>query len=302
MATDYTISGLDSRLKTYLETNGVEVLTKALFNSESAKYFQVQTGVTAEQPIIRLDSTITLADASNCGFTATGSDTFTNRLLSPKFLKVNKEFCPKTLLKTWAHSDVKMNALNQEMPFEELLISNNINELAKVNERLIWEGDTTSGEGNMLLMDGIITIAKKDENTVKQSKGSDDLWARVQKIWLSLPAEIADKSTLFMSIANYKQLIVDLMNKNMYHVFETYDGEYMMSMPGTNMVIRGVSGITQDVLLATPEDNLYLGVDGESDSESVDLYFDKSDRTFKFCIEYAYAVNYAFSEFVILNS
>ena len=302
MATDYTITSLDSRLKTYLETNGVEVLTKALFNSESAKYFNIQTGVTAEQPIIRLDSTITLADASNCGFTATGSDTFTNRLLSPKFLKVNKEFCPKTLLKTWAHSDVKMNALNQEMPFEELLISNNINELAKVNERLIWEGDTTSGSGNMLLMDGIITIAKADVNTVKQSKGSDDLWARVQKIWLSLPAEIADKSTLFMSIANYKQLIVDLMNKNMYNVFETYDGEYMMSMPGTNMVIRGVSGITQDVLLATPEDNLYLGVDGESDSESVDLYFDKSDRTFKFVVEYAYAVNYAFSEFVILNS
>ena len=299
---DYTITNLDSRLKTYLETNGVEVLTKALFNSESAKYFNIQTGCTAEQPIIRLDSTITLADASNCGFTATGSDTFTNRLLSPKFLKVNKEFCPKTLLKTWAHSDVKMNALGQEMPFEELLISNNINELAKVNERLIWEGDTTSGEGNMLLMDGIITIAKKDENTVKQSKGSDDLWARVQKIWLSLPAEIADKSTLFMSIANYKQLIVDLMNKNMYHVFETYDGEYMMSMPGTNMVIRGVSGITQDVLLATPEDNLYLGVDGESDSESVDLYFDKSDRTFKFVVEYAYAVNYAFSEYIILNS
>ena len=299
---DYTITNLDSRLKTYLETNGVEVLTKALFNSESAKYFNIQTGVTAEQPIIRLDSTITLADASNCGFTATGSDTFTNRLLSPKFLKVNKEFCPKTLLKTWAHSDVKMNALNQEMPFEELLISNNINELAKVNERLIWEGDTTSGSGNMLLMDGIITIAKKDENTVKQQKGSDDLWARVQKIWLALPAEIADKSTLFMSIANYKQLIVDLMNKNMYHVFETYDGEYMMSMPGTNLVIRGVSGITQDVLVCTPEDNLYLGVDGESDSESVDLYFDKSDRTFKFVVEYAYAVNYAFSEFVILNS
>lgn len=302
MATDYTISGLDSRLKTYLETNGVEVLTKALFNSESAKYFQIQTGVTAEQPIIRLDSSITLADASTCGFTATGSDTFSNRLLSPNFLKVNKEFCPKTLLKTWAHSEVKMNALGQEMPFEELLISNNINELAKVNERLIWEGDKTSGSGNMLLMDGIITIAKADENTVKQSKGSDDLWARVQKIWLSLPAEIADKTTIFMSIANYKQLIVDLMNKNMYHVFETYDGVYEMTLPGANVKVKGVSGITQDVILATPEDNLYLGVDGESDSESVDLYFDKSDRTFKFVVEYAYCTNYAFSEYVILNS
>ena len=297
----YTINDLDSRLKNYLETNGVEVLTKALFNSESAKYFQIQTGCTSEQPIIRLDSSITLADASTCGFAATGSDTFSNRLLSPKFLKVNKEFCPKTLLKTWAHSDVRMNALGQELPFEELLINNNINELAKVNERLIWEGDTTSGTGNMALMDGIITIAKKDENTVKQEKGTDTIWQRVQKIWLALPAEIADKATIFMSIANYKQLIVELMNENMFHVFEEYQGQYEMVMPGANVKIKGVSGITSDVILATPEDNLYLGVDGESDSETVDLYFDKSDRTFKFCIEYSYCTNYCFSEFVILN-
>ena len=297
----YNITELDNRLKNYLETNGTEVLTKALFNSESAKYFQIQTGCTSEQPIIRLDSTITLADATSCGLEATGSDTFSNRLLSPKFLKVNKEFCPKTLLKTWAHSDVRMNALGQELPFEELLINNNINELAKVNERLIWEGDTTSGEGNMLLMDGIITIAKKDENTVKQEKGTDTIWQRVQKIWLALPAEIADKATIFMSIANYKQLIVELMNANMFHVFEEYQGTYEMVMPGANVKIKGVSGITSDVILATPEDNLYLGVDGESDSETVDLYFDKSDRTFKFVVEYAYCTNYAFSEFVILN-
>ena len=297
----YTINDLDSRLKTYLETNGVEVLTKALFNSESAKYFQVQTGVTAETPIIRLDSSITLADASTCGFEATGSDTFSNRLLSPKFLKVNKEFCTKTLLKTWAHSDVRMNALGETLPFEELLINNNINELAKVNERLIWEGDTTSGTGNMLLMDGIITIAKKDENTVKQEKGSDTIWQRVQKIWLALPAEIADKATIFMSIANYKQLIVELMNANNFHVFEEYQGTYEMTLPGANVKVKGVSGITSDVILATPEDNLYLGVDGESDDEVCDLYFDKSSRTFKFVVEYAYAVNYCFSEYVILN-
>ena len=298
----YTINDLDTRLKNYLETNGTEVLTKALFNSESAKYFQIQTGVTAETPIIRLDSSITLADASTCGFEATGSDTFSNRLLSPKFLKVNKEFCPKTLLKTWSHSDVRMNALGETLPFEELLINNNINELAKVNERLIWEGDTTSGTGNMLLMDGILTIARADENTVKQEKGSDTIWQRVQKIWLALPAEIADKATIFMSIANYKQLIVELMNANNFHVFEEYQGTYEMTMPGANVKIKGVSGITSDTILATFEENLYLGVDGESDDEVVDLYFDKSSRTFKFVVEYAYCTNYAFSEYIILNS
>ena len=150
-------------------------------------------------------------------------------------------------------------------------------------------------------MDGIITIAKKDENTVKQEKGTDTIWQRVQKIWLALPAEIADKATIFMSIANYKQLIVELMNANNFHVFEEYQGTYEMTLPGANVKIKGVSGITSDVILATPEDNLYLGVDGESDDEVCDLYFDKSSRTFKFVVEYAYCVNYAFSEFVILN-
>ena len=118
---DYTITNLDSRLKTYLETNGVEVLTKALFNSESAKYFNIQTGVTAEQPIIRLDSTITLADASNCGFTATGSDTFTNRLLSPKFLKVNKEFSLATLNTMFVDIDnrIKKDELSEEQALQE---------------------------------------------------------------------------------------------------------------------------------------------------------------------------------------
>ena len=109
---DYTITNLDSRLKNYLENND-EVLAKVLFNSESAKYFNIQTGVTAEQAIVRLDSSIVLGDGNDCGFEAQGSDTFTNRLLKPEFIKVNKEFCPKTLLKTWQHSQVKMNALGQ---------------------------------------------------------------------------------------------------------------------------------------------------------------------------------------------
>lgn len=302
MANSYTISDLDSRLKSYLETNGVEILTKALFNSESAKYFNIQTGVTAEVPIIRLDSTITLADASSCGFDATGDDTFTNRTLDPVFLKVNKEFCPKDLLKTWAHSEVKMAATGQEMPFEELLIDNNIKALGKVNENLIWEGDKTNGQGNLAMMDGIITIATADSNTVKQQKGQDSVWERVQKLWLALDPAIADETTIFMSIANYKALIVELMNENMFHVFEEYKGAYEMVMPGANVKIKGVSGITTDVIIATPESNLYLGVDAEGDDEIVDLYFDKSDRTFKFVVEYAYCVNYAFSEFVYLNA
>lgn len=299
---DYTITNLDSRLKNYLENND-EVLAKVLFNSESAKYFNIQTGVTAEQAIVRLDSSIVLGDGNDCGFEAQGSDTFTNRLLKPEFIKVNKEFCPKTLLKTWQHSQVKMNALGQaeEMPFETLLINTNLEALAVENEKLIWEGDK-SKTGNIAKMDGIITIAKADSNTVKQTKENDKVWDRCKQLWLGWDATIAEKPTIFMSIANYKKLVAEIMESNFYHVFETQSGNtYEMTLPATDVKIKGVSGITSDIIIATPESNLYLGVDAQNDTDTVDIYFDKSDRTFKMVVEYAYCVNYAFSEYLYIN-
>ena len=299
---DYTITNLDSRLKNYLENND-EVLAKVLFNSDSAKYFNIQTGVTAEQAIVRLDSSIVLGDATDCGFDAQGSDTFTNRLLKPEFIKVNKEFCPKTLLKTWQHSQVKMNALGQaeEMPFETFIINTNLEALAVENEKLIWEGDK-SKTGNIAKMDGIITIAKADTNTVKQTKEEDKVWSRCKQLWLGWDSTIAEKPTIFMSIANYKKLVAEIMESNFYHVFETQNGNtYEMTLPATDVKIKGVSGIQSDVIIATPENNLYLGVDAQNDTDTVDMYFDKSDRTFKMVVEYAYCVNYAFSEYVYIN-
>lgn len=300
---DYTINSLDSRLKNYLETNGVEVLAKTLFNSDSAQYFQIQTGVTAEQPIVKLDSTVVLGDGSSCGFEAQGSDTFTNRMLTPEFVKVNKEFCPKTLLKSWEHSQVKMNALGQaeEMPFENIIINANLEALAVENEKLIWEGDK-SKTGNISRMNGIITIAKADSNTVKQTKETDKVWDRCKQLWLGWDSTIAEKPTIFMSIGNYKKLVAEIMESNFYHVFETQSGNtYEMTLPATDIKVKGVSGITSDVIIATPETNLYLGVDGTNDTDTVDMYFDKSDRTFKMVIEYAYCVNYAYSEYVYIN-
>jgi hypothetical protein len=74
-----------------------------------------------------------------------------------------------------------------------------------------------------------------------------------------------------------------------------------MTLAGTNVKIKGVSGIKSDVIIATPTENLYLGVDATNDTDTVDMYFDKSDRTFKMVIEYAYCTNYAFSEYILIN-
>ncbi len=312
MATSYTITNLDSKLKSYLSANKDELISKAVFNSKTSRLLNLQTGVKTPTAIVRLDSSVTLADGTTCGFSATGEDVFTNRVLTPSFIKVNKTFCSKDFINSWKAADVKIAATGQEnnMPFEEQIIDANLNQLGAIVEKLIWQGDTTNGTGNMALADGLYTRMDADitasvipaANVI--AKGTDTVWQRVQKLWLALDPAMAGNATILMSVSNFKQMIIDLTNSNMYHIFEEItEGEYRISMPGAaGTTIRGIEGLEGlDVIIATPLDNLYLGVDLENDAEEVDLFYSQDDRVFKLVIEFVVATNYAIPEYIYVN-
>lgn len=308
MATSYTISGLDSRLKSYLDVNKDQLIMDAIFNSKSSRLFTLQSGVKNPTAIVRLDSTVEFA-ADNCAFSAGGTDTFTNRILTPNFIKVNKQYCDKDLLNSWKAADVRIAATNNEsIPFEQQILEQNGKVISAEIEKLLWVGNKTSGTGNMAFADGLKTLIDADvTNTVIPAanviaKSTDDLCARVQKLWLALPANIADKCTIVMNITNYKNFITEMANDNHYHVFEQYNGEYRMRLPYANIDVIGVEGLEgQDVIYAMPLDEVYYGVDLENDSEDVDFYFDKSDRNFKYVCEFVVAVQYAFPEHIFIN-
>ena len=308
MATSYTISGLDQRLQDYLEVNKDQLIMDAIFNSKSSKLFTLQTGVKSPTAIVRLDSTVEFA-TDTCSFSAGGSDTFTNRILTPNFIKVNKVYCDKDLLNTWKASDVRIAATNNEsIPFEQQILEQNSKVISAEIEKLLWVGNKTSGSGNMAFADGLETLINADvTNSVIPAanviaKGSDSLWTRVEKLWLALPANIADKCTIVMNITNYKNLITEMADANMYHIFEQYEGEYRMRLPYANIDVIGVEGLEgEDVIYAMPLDEVYYGVDLENDNEDVDFYFDKSDRNFKYVCEFVVAVQYAFPEHIFIN-
>ena len=312
MATSYTITNLDAKLKSYLSANKDELVSKAVFNSKTSRLLNLQTGVKNPTAIVRLDSSVTLADGTACGFSATGEDVFTNRVLTPSFIKVNKTFCSKDFINSWKAADVKIAATGQEnnMPFEEQIIDANLNQLGAIVEKLIWQGDKTNGTGNMALADGFTTIMSADiTNTVIPAanvlaKGSDSIWTRVQKLWLALDPAMAGNATILMSVSNFKQMIIDLANSNLYHIFEEInEGEYRISMPGAaGTTIRGIEGLEgMDWLIATPLDNLVYGVDLQEDNETVDLFYSQDDRVFKMVIEFCLSVNYAIPEYIYIN-
>lgn len=310
MATSYTLTNLDSKLKNYLSANKDQLISNAIFNSKSSKLFTLQTGVKNPTAIVRLDTSINLADGKACGFSATDADVFSNRILTPEFLKLNKQYCAKDFLNTWKASDIRMAATSENggMPFEEEIINKNIEALGAVVEKMLWQGDKTNGSGNMALMDGLTTIMSAEitsgaipaANVI--AKSTDNVYTRVEKLWKALPANIADKCTIVMSVSNYKDLIVELANSNYFHIFETYEGEYRMRLPFANIDVRGIEGLEgMDWIIAMPLDEVYYGVDAENDQEDVDLFYDQAARLFKLVIEFAVAVNYVFPENVFIN-
>lgn len=305
----YDITSLDAKLKSYLDGSRAELVSGAIFGAKSTDKMNIQTGVKADTPIIRLENEITFQDGSGCGFNAEGDTTFTNRILSPEFIKVNMSWCDKDFLKTWANQEVAVQAGREKLPFEEKITSNLI---AKINvevDKLVWQGDKTNGTGNMALMDGIHTLIEADiTNTVIPAanvidKDSDDMLTRMEKLWKAIPAAYTDKVTFFTSVTNYKTFIVELTNSNMYHVFEQYDGEYRMKLPfAGNIELVGLQALEGvDTIIATPYDNLYYGVDLEDDTEVFDLWYSKDDRVFKFDCEFAAAVQYAIPEAIFVN-
>lgn len=304
----YTITDLDSRLKAYLDVNKDQLIMDTIFNSKSSKLFTLQTGVKAETAIVRLDSTVAFAN-DNCAFEAQGSDTFTNRTLVPNFIKVNKQYCDKDLLRTWKASEVRISATNNDsIPFEQEILEQNGKVISAEIEKLLWQGDKTNGTGNMAYADGLVTLINNDiTNSVIPAgnviaKGSDTLWNRVKKVWLALPANIADKASIVMSITNYKNLIAEMADANMYHIFEQYDGEYRFRLPYANIDVIGIEGLEGvDTIYGVVLDEIYYGVDLENDNEDVDFYFDKSDRNFKYVCEFVVAVQYAFPEHIFIN-
>lgn len=218
-----------------------------------------------------------------------------------------KSYCPKDLLKSWAATEVAVTAGREHLPFEQKTLELIAEQVNKNVEHLLMEGDTTAATPDLL--DGLLT---KISNEITSgvipaandiAKGSDDILTRCQKLFQACPPELLGRAEIWMSIGNYKQLLVDLVNANLYNIYETMSdaNDYSMVLPGTTLVIRGIDSITQDVILLFDPMSVYKGVDLTGGQEEFDMWYDKSDQVVKLNICFQIAINYLFPEEMFVN-
>lgn len=286
-------------LPTYVEENKSELIAKSVFGAVTVDNVTIQTGLKGKTAINILDVDVTFQDGSACGFNASGNDTFSQRFINPKHVKVDKEWCDKDLLNKYTQYEVVTAATGKELPFEAEILGQLADGVKAGIEKMAWEGyagATTTGDAG----EGFANIIA-NEVSLKETVGSD-LWASLNAAYLKVPAEVLGKEDLkiYASTAYFEGLVLQLVNANLYH-YNPNDKAGEITMPGTGVKIVRCPGMDATAVKAViaRESNMFYGVDLDSDSTDIDVWYSKDNKTFRATVEFVIGMQIAFPNEVV---
>ena len=286
-----------SALTAYVDEQRLPLIRKTIFAAPSVKHFNLQTGVKHSAALNILNTTVAFGDGATCGWDEAGSSAFSQRTLEVGNYKVNMSFCDKAMLKYWNGYEVRVAAGQKSLPFEEDFVAGVIDGVAEKLETIIWQGVKATDK-----MDGILTILGKESTVIKTEAGTT-IYDSVLKAYKAIPAKKLDKAAMFIGVDKFRDLVLELTAKNLYHYNPAIDEKMEIVLPGTNTRIIAVSGLNgkSNVVAADPE-NIYYGVDMEGDEETFDLWYSQDNQEFRLAINFNAGVQVAFPDEVVLGA
>ena len=304
MANSYNVTALPD----YVDQHRAELIAKAVLTAKSADLFTLLTGVKGPTALNRISSEVVFGDGAACGWTESGSTSLTQRVLTPKALKVNMSICDKTLLSKWANYLVRVEAgkTDRDLPFEEEFTADVIKGVKAGIEKMIYQGDSTST--GSVEFDGLLKILTASGSSVVEASAASSAtaYAFIKAVAAQFPATILDKDDLviLVSMPTYNEYMQDLVTANLYH-YNPGDGENEYKLPGTNIRVIGVNGLNnaaEDYAIGGSLSNIFYGVNLEDGDEIFDLWYSKDNREFRFVIEFVAGVQVGFDDEVVLGT
>ena len=103
----------------------------------------------AFKEVIKKLATDALVTSSTCDFTPTSTVTLTERIIQPKELQINLQFCKSTFINDWESQSMGYG-LGQTLPpkFSDFMIAHVAAEVSQNTEQNIWRGDTAAATVN----------------------------------------------------------------------------------------------------------------------------------------------------------
>ena len=280
-------------LPDYVEQNKIGLISKTVLGARTLDYVNIQTGVVGKTAINLLNTSVELGDGSTCGWNEAGESTLSQREIEPALLKVNMAFCDKEMSKTFANYQVKMAAGRANLPFEQAFVEDVVKNTNGKLDGIVWNGVTIGGK----TYKGYLDIAKED--AVSATTG-ESTYGSFLNVYKAIPAEVLDKAVIFTGIDTYRDLVMELTAKNLYHYNPTVEESYEIVLPGTTTKVAAVPGLNgKNAIVAANPEHMFYGTDMTGDDEVFKFWYSDDNQEFRLAIGFAAGVQFAFPDQVV---
>ena len=293
-----------SRLTQYVDEQRLPLIRKAVLAPKSADLFNLQTGVKSKAALNILTTSVVFGDGAACGWNPNGTNTLSQREIEVGKVKVNMNFCDRTLLDYWAGYEVKVAAGKEALPFEEAFVADILAHVNEEVEKAIWQGDK-SGSGNLTIFDGLLKILNAESGVIKKAAvPGNNIAQEVYDAYANIPLEILHTASIVCGEDTFRAYIGELNSANLYHYDPKVDEGMSIVIPGTSTRIYGVPGLngTKKIVAGDLKGNFFYGTDLEGDQEVFDLWYSKDNQEFRLAIKFNAGVQVAFPDQVVVKT
>lgn len=299
----YSVTGLSS----YVEVNKNTLIRDVVLGyklGDTISKMRKQLGIKETERLNYLDVTPVLQDGKGCGFSAQGSTNFSEREITTKLVKVNDAWCADDLIGKYAEFLVRYgaDANAEDFPFEREIMDELSIKLDQKLERIVWQGDAS------LSIQGLVELAEDVDSASTifvdfAEKSADTMYKKVKEVIMAIPEELLDNAVVFISPANFRTLVFELLEQNNFHIEpkEIEAGEFYF--PGTTIPVHktlGLAGV-EDKIYSSVWDNMVYGTDMMNDKEEFRTWFSDDDDLHKIKIKFNLGVNTLYPDAVVLG-
>ena len=304
-----------SGLTAYTKQNVKPLLTSAVLGATTQKMIVdngiVLTGVKGPTQIPLMD-TDAFFQVDGCGYSPSGTTSFSQRLLSPGKIRVEETICPKDLEQYFTMEILRAGSTYTDFgtaDFAAAYLAKKNARIAAQLETAIWQGSTASATANLNKFDGLSTLINAgspvDANvsaytgvatitTVTQS----NVIAATEGLYKAIPAAILAKgdAKIFVGDDWFRLLVMAYRAEKLflYQANETADRRFVL--PATSVEVVAVNGLnTTGDAYAMSLSNMVLGVDLQDEDQSYKLWYSEDQNEIRSRVAFKLGVNVAFT-------
>ncbi len=307
---NYDVTDLDE----YTDEQSPEIMEDLINEGSLKSRISIMDNVKGSKVIKLKTSSPSLQAASSCAWTAEGGIILTDVTLSTVRVKIQEEYCNEDLNDTWAQIEnaAGANAQDETAPnFADTMIIYYRLRATELDENLMMNGDTGSGDANLAHYDGFSKLWENDgdlnvhyssETEIDATNGFDILQAFAKDIPTIVKRH--KMATGLEIICGYEtaQFCLDqIYNDKDYNaivVNTEENGELSFILPTTNITVRSLVTLDgTEKVYAAPYSYMFYGTDVESDIDGFRFVYNETEEMLRFSVKWRSGIQYVFPEY-----